>query len=74
MFILPFSASRHTLNVDINSATFTDVNLRYVSRKDSISASISSPSSGFLGILIQKKTPSQVLGKLYSRYPVSWVL
>nr|XP_023690467.1 apolipoprotein B-100 [Paramormyrops kingsleyae] len=63
------SASRHTLDVDINSATFTDVSLRYVSRKDSVSASISSPSSGFLGILIQKKTPSQVLGKLYSRFP-----
>ncbi|XP_048831185.1 apolipoprotein B-100 [Brienomyrus brachyistius] len=63
------SASDHTLNVDIASTTFTDVSLRYASRKDSVSASISSPSSGFLGILVQKKTPSQVLGKLYSRYP-----
>ncbi|KAL4624223.1 apolipoprotein B-100 [Arapaima gigas] len=63
------SGSRHTLNVDITSATFSDASVRYVCQKDSMSATISSPSLGFLGVLVQRNSPSQVLGKIYSRYP-----
>lgn len=38
------------------------------SSKDGISASISSPSTGFLGFQLQKKTQSQVYGRLFGRY------
>ncbi|XP_062253526.1 apolipoprotein B-100 isoform X1 [Platichthys flesus] len=60
--------SRHTLNVDITSPTFSDVSFRFASRKDGITASMSSPTSGFLGLQFQRKSPSQVIGKLFSRY------
>ncbi|XP_018588227.2 apolipoprotein B-100 [Scleropages formosus] len=63
------SGSRHTLNIDITSPTFTDLSVRYVCHKDSTSITLSSPSSGFLGFLLQRRNPSQVLGKLYARYP-----
>ncbi|KAG5846843.1 hypothetical protein ANANG_G00119290 [Anguilla anguilla] len=36
--------------------------------KDGISASIFSPSTGFLGFQLQKKTQSQVYGRLFGRY------
>lgn len=65
------SASRHTLNVDITSPTFTDVNLRYAARRDAISASVSTPSSGFLGLQFSGKVPSQMIARVYGRYPVS---
>uniref|UniRef100_A0A8C8EM27 Vitellogenin domain-containing protein n=1 Tax=Oncorhynchus tshawytscha TaxID=74940 RepID=A0A8C8EM27_ONCTS len=45
--------SRHTLNVDITSPTFTDVNFRYAARRDGVSASISTPSTGLLGLELQ---------------------
>ncbi|XP_067099220.1 apolipoprotein B-100 [Osmerus mordax] len=60
--------SRHTLEIDLTSPTFVDVNFRYASRKDGITASVSSPSSGFLGFLFQRRSPSQVYGKIFSRY------
>ncbi|KAM4625194.1 apolipoprotein B-100 [Polymixia lowei] len=59
---------RHTLNVDIKSPTFVDVSFRFASRKDGITASMSSPSSGFLGLYLQRRSPSQLYGKLFSRY------
>ncbi|XP_046905494.1 apolipoprotein B-100-like isoform X1 [Hypomesus transpacificus] len=62
------SDSRLTLNVDITSATFTDVNFRYAARRDGISASVSTPSTGFLGLQLQGRTPSQLNARLYSRY------
>jgi len=62
------SISRHTLNVDIISPTFTDVNFRYAARRDGISASISTPSTGFLGLQFQARAPSQMNARLYSRY------
>lgn len=64
------SVSHHTLNVDITSQTFADVSFRYASRKDGITASMSSPSSGFLGLYLQRRSPSQLYGKLFSRYLV----
>uniref|UniRef100_A0A3B5BD93 Apolipoprotein B-100-like n=1 Tax=Stegastes partitus TaxID=144197 RepID=A0A3B5BD93_9TELE len=60
--------SRHTLNVDVTSRTFVDGNFRFASRKDGITASMSSPSSGFLGLQFQRRSPSQLYGKLFSRY------
>ena len=68
------SAFRHSLNVDISSPTFTDVNFRYAARKDGASASISTPSTGFLGLQLQGRVPSQLYARLYSRYAVSIIL
>jgi len=61
------SVSRHNLNVDITSPTFTDVNFRYAARRDGISASVSTPSTGFLGLQFHGR-PSQMSARLYSRY------
>ncbi|XP_063079429.1 apolipoprotein B-100-like [Engraulis encrasicolus] len=61
-------AFRHSLNVDISSPTLTDVNFRYAARKDGASASISTPSTGFLGLQLQGKVPSQLYARLYSRF------
>uniref|UniRef100_A0A667YKX4 Apolipoprotein B n=1 Tax=Myripristis murdjan TaxID=586833 RepID=A0A667YKX4_9TELE len=60
--------SRHTLNVNITSTTFVDVSFRFASRKDGITTSVSSPSSGFLGLHVQRRSPSQLYGKFFSRY------
>uniref|UniRef100_A0A8C7DBA1 Apolipoprotein Bb, tandem duplicate 1 n=1 Tax=Oncorhynchus kisutch TaxID=8019 RepID=A0A8C7DBA1_ONCKI len=68
VFLPLLSVSRHTLNVDITSPTFTDVNFRYAARRDGVSASISTPSTGFLGLQLQGRIPSQLSAKLYSRY------
>ncbi|XP_062406579.1 apolipoprotein B-100-like [Sardina pilchardus] len=57
----------HTLNVDVTSPTFTDANFRYAARNDGASTSISSPSTGFLGLQLQGKLPS-MSAKLYCRY------
>ncbi|XP_034169697.2 apolipoprotein Bb, tandem duplicate 1 isoform X1 [Pangasianodon hypophthalmus] len=58
----------HTLNFDITSPTFTDVNLRYAAKREGVTASISSPSAGFLGFQLQGKIPSQLTSRLYSHY------
>uniref|UniRef100_A0A3B3IC86 Apolipoprotein Ba n=1 Tax=Oryzias latipes TaxID=8090 RepID=A0A3B3IC86_ORYLA len=60
--------SRHTLSVDVTSRTFADVSFRFASRKDGLTASASSPSAGFLGLNLQRRSPSQLHGKLFSRY------
>ncbi|XP_070704851.1 apolipoprotein B-100-like [Pempheris klunzingeri] len=62
------SDSRLTLNVDITSPDFTDVNLRYAVRKDGISATVSIPSAGFLGLHAHGRVPSQMNARLYGRY------
>lgn len=64
------SVSRHTLNVDITSPTFTNVNLRYAARRDGISASVSTPSTGFLGLQFSGRIPT-LSARVYGRYPVS---
>ncbi|XP_067240099.1 apolipoprotein B-100-like isoform X2 [Chanodichthys erythropterus] len=58
----------HTLNVDITSPTFTDVNIRYAARRDGISASVSTPTTGHLGFQLQGMIPSQINARLYSRF------
>ncbi|XP_049613243.1 apolipoprotein Bb, tandem duplicate 1 [Syngnathus scovelli] len=65
------SVSRQTLNVDITSPTFTDVNLRYAARRDVLSASLSAPSVGFLGLQMNGKMPSQFNARVYGRYPAA---
>ncbi|XP_030262181.1 apolipoprotein B-100-like isoform X2 [Sparus aurata] len=62
------SDSRITMNSDITSAAFTDMNLRYAVRKDGISATISIPSTGFLGLQLHGRIPSQMNARLYGRY------
>ncbi|XP_067273720.1 apolipoprotein B-100-like [Pseudorasbora parva] len=58
----------HTLNVDITSPTFTDVNVRYAARRDGVSASVSTPTAGHLGFQLQGMIPSQMNTRIYSRY------
>jgi len=60
--------SRHTLNVDIVSPTFTDLSLRYASNKDALSASVSIPTAGFLGFQFNGRVPYQMSARLYGRY------
>ncbi|XP_047467540.1 apolipoprotein B-100 [Mugil cephalus] len=60
--------SRHTLSVDVKSRTFVDVSFRVASRKDGLTASMSTPSAGFLGLHFQRRSPSQLYVKLFSRY------
>ncbi|XP_038583476.1 apolipoprotein B-100-like, partial [Micropterus salmoides] len=62
------SDSRLALNVDITSPAFTDVNFRYAVRKDGISATVSIPSTGFLGLQVNGRVPSQMNARLYGRY------
>ncbi|XP_047244216.1 apolipoprotein Bb, tandem duplicate 1 [Girardinichthys multiradiatus] len=62
------SALQHKLNLDITSPTFTDLNMRYAARSDAISASISTPSAGFLGLQFNCRDPSHMSARLYGRY------
>ncbi|KAM6992516.1 apolipoprotein Bb, tandem duplicate 1 [Tautogolabrus adspersus] len=62
-------ALSHTLNVDITSPTFTDMNVRYAALRDGISASVSIPSTGFLGLQFNGRVPSQMSAKVFGRYP-----
>ncbi|XP_035990966.1 apolipoprotein B-100 isoform X2 [Fundulus heteroclitus] len=59
---------RHTLDIDITSRTFTDASVRFAARRDSVTASVSAPSAGFLGLQLQRRSSSQLQGKLFSRY------
>nr|XP_061806662.1 apolipoprotein B-100-like [Nerophis lumbriciformis] len=63
------SVARQTVNMDITSQTFTDVNLRYAARRDVLSASLSAPSIGFLGLQLNGKVPSQMSARVYGRHP-----
>ncbi|XP_026146609.1 LOW QUALITY PROTEIN: apolipoprotein Bb, tandem duplicate 1 [Carassius auratus] len=66
--VLRMSDPSHNLNVDITSPTFTDVDFRYAARSDGISASVSTPTTGHLGFLLQGKIPSEINARIYSRY------
>ncbi|KAM9840239.1 apolipoprotein Bb, tandem duplicate 1 [Aulostomus maculatus] len=63
------SLSRQTLNVDITSPTFTDMNIRFAAQRDGVSASVSTPSTGFVGLQFSGRVPSQMSARLYGRYP-----
>merc|ERR1719341_253560 len=66
--VLESSDSRLTLNMDITSPTFTDASFRYAALTDGVSASVSTPSTGFLGLQFHGKVPSQMNARLYGRY------
>ncbi|XP_027021973.2 apolipoprotein Bb, tandem duplicate 1 [Tachysurus fulvidraco] len=66
--ILTPSDPSHTMNIDITSPTFTDASLRYAAQKEGVTASISSPSVGFLGFELQGKLPAQLTSRIYSHY------
>ncbi|KAK5605614.1 hypothetical protein CRENBAI_009306, partial [Crenichthys baileyi] len=68
VIIQALSALQHKLNLDITSPTFTDLNLRYAAHSDAISASISTPSTGFLGLQFNCRDPSHMSARLYGRY------
>jgi len=67
------SVSRHTMNMDITSPTFADLNLRYAAHRDAISASVSTPTGGFLGLQVSGRVPSQMNARVYGRFPVSMI-
>ncbi|XP_076613031.1 apolipoprotein B-100-like [Chaetodon auriga] len=62
------SDSRLTLNVDITSPAFTDLKWRYAVHKDGLSTTVSIPSTGFLGLQLHGRIPSQINARLYGRY------
>ncbi|KAM4529005.1 apolipoprotein Bb, tandem duplicate 1 [Fundulus diaphanus] len=62
------SAHQHQLNIDINSPTFTALNLRYAAQRDGMSASVSTPSAGFFGFQFNCRDPSQMSARFYGRY------
>ncbi|XP_065112864.1 apolipoprotein Bb, tandem duplicate 1 [Paramisgurnus dabryanus] len=66
--VISLSDPSHTLNVDITNPTFTDVNVRYAVQRDGATASVSTPSAGYLGLQLQGTSPSQMTARLYSRY------
>uniref|UniRef100_A0A3Q3G0R3 Uncharacterized protein n=1 Tax=Labrus bergylta TaxID=56723 RepID=A0A3Q3G0R3_9LABR len=47
------------------------MNIRYAALRDGISASVSIPSTGFLGLKFNGRVPSQMSAKVFGRYPVS---
>lgn len=60
----------HSIRMDIKSPTFADVQFLYQGEGNKISSSVSSPSAGTLGLLIEKET-SIIRAKVYSRTPSS---
>ncbi|XP_050993857.1 apolipoprotein Bb, tandem duplicate 1 [Labeo rohita] len=69
--VLRMGDPSHTVNVDITSPTFTDVNYRYAAGRDGLSASVSTPTTGHLGFQLQGKTLSEMNARIYSRYASS---
>ncbi|XP_072558800.1 apolipoprotein B-100-like [Paramormyrops kingsleyae] len=63
------STSHHTLTVDVTSPTFTNLKIQYASQDNSINAGVSSSTCGLLGFRLEKKTPLQISGVLFSQYP-----
>ncbi|XP_067400807.1 apolipoprotein B-100 [Emydura macquarii macquarii] len=59
-----FRVLAHTASLSINSPTFTDVQMRYWGDSNRISSSISSPSAGTLGYLVEMNTDI-LQGKIY---------
>ncbi|XP_069092107.1 apolipoprotein B-100 [Pleurodeles waltl] len=60
----------HSIRMDITSPTFADVQVRCQHEGNKISSSVSSPSAGTLGLIIEKDT-SVIRAKVYSRTPSS---
>ncbi|XP_032441947.1 apolipoprotein Bb, tandem duplicate 1 [Xiphophorus hellerii] len=64
------SAVQLKLNVGITSATFTDLRLHYAAHGDLVNVSVSTPSSGFLGLQLDCRDPSQMSARFYGRSPM----
>ncbi|XP_075454563.1 apolipoprotein B-100 [Ascaphus truei] len=56
----------HAIEIDITSPTFTNVQIRCKHEANRISSSVTSPSTGSLGLLLEKD-PTTLKGKLFSR-------
>ncbi|XP_007547892.2 apolipoprotein Bb, tandem duplicate 1 [Poecilia formosa] len=65
------SAAQIKLNLGITSPTFTDLRLHYAVERDHINISISTPSSGFFGLQLDCRDPSQMSARFYGRSPMS---
>ncbi|XP_069742513.1 apolipoprotein B-100 [Narcine bancroftii] len=59
------------LDVNIKSLTFTDFEIHWLGDNNRISASVSTPSTGLLGMKIKKKKPDVLYGKIYIHKPSS---
>ncbi|XP_069461985.1 apolipoprotein B-100 [Ambystoma mexicanum] len=60
----------HSIRMDIKSPTFADLEIRCQHEGNKLSSSVSSPSAGTLGLLMEKDT-SIIRAKVYSRTPTS---
>ncbi|XP_072354971.1 apolipoprotein B-100 [Scyliorhinus torazame] len=59
------------LRVDVTSPTFTDLNIRWRENNGEITSSVSSPATGFIGLVIKRKGSNVLNGKLYIHKPIS---
>ncbi|OCT79025.1 hypothetical protein XELAEV_18030121mg [Xenopus laevis] len=57
---------RHNINIDIKSPTFTDVQIRCQQENNKMTSTLSSPSAGTLGLVLEKESTT-LKGKLFSR-------
>ncbi|XP_048387527.2 apolipoprotein B-100 [Stegostoma tigrinum] len=60
-----------SLRIDVKSPTFTDLSVRWQENNGRVSSSVSSPSAGFLGMIVQKKKSNVLYAKLYVHKPKS---
>uniref|UniRef100_A0A3B3XD90 Vitellogenin domain-containing protein n=1 Tax=Poecilia mexicana TaxID=48701 RepID=A0A3B3XD90_9TELE len=67
------NAAQIKLNLGITSPIFTDLRLHYAVERDHINISISTPSSGFFGLQLDCRDPSQMSARFYGRSPVSFL-
>uniref|UniRef100_A0A3B3V362 Apolipoprotein Bb, tandem duplicate 2 n=1 Tax=Poecilia latipinna TaxID=48699 RepID=A0A3B3V362_9TELE len=65
------NAAQIKLNLGITSPTFTDLRLHYAVERDHINISVSTPSSGFFGLQLDCRDPSQMSARFYGRSPVT---
>ncbi|XP_038134621.1 apolipoprotein Bb, tandem duplicate 1 [Cyprinodon tularosa] len=68
VIVQALSVPQHKLSVVITSPNFSDLNLQYEAQRDAITASISSPSAGYLGLQFNSRDPSQTIVRFYGRY------
>uniref|UniRef100_V9K7B7 Apolipoprotein B n=1 Tax=Callorhinchus milii TaxID=7868 RepID=V9K7B7_CALMI len=55
------------VNIDVNSPTFTDLNLSWLQNDDGLSTTISSPTAGLLGLIIEMQGSEVLHSKLYAQ-------
>lgn len=72
MLVFSDSDVQHKLNLGITSPMFTDLRLLYDAQRDHVNVSVSTPSSGFFGLQLDCRDPSQMSARFYGRSPVSF--